>query len=321
MNKSSPFTPDQEVVLSRVEIILNTGYSLNRLLAETGIYDDDLKKLLDRSYIGYLPADKIRQMEAFSALHEWIEIKESNAIPESFANTPTFEKIQAIITNAHHSGDFVAITGDVGIGKSQAAIAYVKSNPRGFNKPGAIRIEFTRADRNDSSALYTILCGLAGDFEASRSAYRNGHLMSAIGKVLDRRDCLILDECNYLGPAADIVRDIYERTGAAIIMIGNPELSNTVWSKKRQEFSALASRATRFDFPCTLEEDVDAYLTWKGITGAKIRKVAKAIAARPGQSGGLRTLTKIFALRDTYYPSLAMDGDAFEALATQIGRA
>jgi DNA transposition AAA+ family ATPase len=320
MNKSSPFIPELENILSRVETILDTGYLLDRLIGQTGIPESHIKKLMDRQNIGYTNSDSRKQDEAFSALREWLEIHESSERPDSFAATPTFEKIQAIIANAHRTGDFVAITGDVGIGKSCAAIEYVKANPRGFNKPGALRVEFTRAERNDTAALQAILGALVGEVEIGRSAYRNGNMMNAICRELDRRDCLILDECNYLGASIDIARDIYDKSGAAIILIGNPELSNAIWNKKRQDFSALASRTTRFDFPRTLEQDVEAFLTWKGITGARIRKIAVEVAARPGQSGGLRTLTKILALREKYYPGLNMDADTFEALAAQIGR-
>jgi len=321
MIKSSPFTLEQEDILLQVETILDTGYLLDRLIGQTGIPENHIKKMLDRQNIGYTRADGTKQDVAFNALKEWLEIRKNTEQPDSFAPTPTLEKIHAIIANAHRTGDFVAITGDVGIGKSWAAIEYVKTNPRGFNKPGALRVEFTRADRNDSAALQAILGALVGEIEIGRSAYRNGNMMSAICRELNQRDCLILDECNYLGSSIDIARDIYDKSGAAIVLIGNPELSNTVWSKKKQDFSALASRATRFDFPRTLEQDVEAFLTWKGITGARIRKAAVEIASRPGQSGGLRTLTKILALRENYYPSLSMDADTFEALAAQIDRA
>lgn len=320
MTERAPaYTEDQEKMIKRIETIIAAGYPFSRLVAETGEPENIIKKVLERGYFLSSEYEKSRRDKTLSALGEWLETHEKKGNPQ-YANTATFQKIQAIITGAHRIGDFVAITGDVGIGKSCAAIEYVRQHPRVHNKPGAVRVEFTRADRNDSSALFTILSALAGDVEASRSAYRNGHLMSAVGKLLNRRDCLILDECNYLGAAADIVRDIHEKTGAAIVMMGNPELSSTIWGKKKQDFSALASRATHFDFPCTMEKDVEAYLDWKGITGAKMRKAAVAVAVRPGQSGGLRTLTKILGVLENYYPGVQLDADTFNELAAQIGR-
>ncbi|MBS4015402.1 MAG: AAA family ATPase [Candidatus Latescibacteria bacterium] len=319
MNIEREYTEEQEAMLNRVETILASGLTLSRLAAEAGEPEELVKKVLEREHFarGY---GFSRRGEVLQKLAEWLEIQEPME-RQQYANTATFQKIQAIIAGAHRARDFVAITGDVGIGKSWAATEYVRQHSRGYNKPGAVRVEFTRADRNDSSALFTILSALAGDVEASRSAYRNGHLQSAIGKVLNRDDCLILDECNYLGTAVDIVRDLWEKTRTAIVMIGNPELSRTIWVDKKQDFAALASRATRFDIPRTVDQDVEAFLDWKGIADKRLRKAAVEIAARPGQSGGLRTLTKILSLLDNYYPGITLDADTFKELAAQIGRA
>lgn len=319
MERTTTYTDEQKAKLDRVGAILASGIPLSRLAAEIDEPEDLITRVLEQDYFrgGH---DEKRRDEVMARLAEWLESQESTEFQQC-ANTITFQKIQAIIAGAHRTGDFVAITGDVGIGKSWAAIEYVRQHPRGHNKPGAVRVEFTRADRNDSSALFTILSSLAGNVEASRSAYRNGHLMSAIGKLLHRRDCLILDECNYLGTAADIVRDIYEKTGAAIVMIGNPELSSTIWGGKKQDFAALASRATRFDFPRTVSQDVEAFMDWKGLPDKRLRKAAVDVAARPGQSGGLRTLNKIFSTKEIYYPGINLDADTFNELAAQIGRA
>ena len=201
--------------------------------------------------------------------------------------------MSTLLTIAHQSRSLIAITGAVGLGKSFAAKCYIADHPRTHKNPGAVLIQFNKTDNKPSAALSAILAGLHGE---SIGAYRNGNLYRAVGAKLRPGDLLVLDECQRLGDAVDIVASLYDDFGVAIVMIGNPDFSRAVWGNDRT-FDALGSRILRHDFPKSTVEDVETWLAWKGILDdlpikerAPMVKAAVSIGARPGKEGGLRTL-------------------------------
>lgn len=306
----------QTSVIAAVEARLAAGYSTRKLEVETGLRMADVRGIIEdqsidrRLYCG--EADRA----LIAKLADWLAETGQDAAPGS-AETPTYRQIYQLISHAHWRRDLIAITGDVGIGKSRAASDYATANPRRHRASGAVRVQFDKTHRKPAAALETIAEALSA---AGGNAYRTGNIMRVIGELLSDGDLLIFDECNYLTESADIARDIHEKYGVAVVMIGNPDFGKTVWSKKGG-FAALASRTTRFDFSCTTEEDVDAWLQWCGLTGSAIlRRACVDIAARPGDSGGLRTLGKIVDQCRAYYPDQPLTADLILGHARLIGR-
>jgi DNA transposition AAA+ family ATPase len=323
-------TPEQELIILKVESRLAAGLTEQRLSLEAGVDKEDIGMLLDRHKVltrigsgGYSRerADENTD-EAIRNLAEWLSNADETAHKQSgFAVTPTYQSIHAIIANTHKTRKIAAITGSWGIGKSKAAKSYAETYPRGYKKPGSIRIEFTASDKKPAAAYSRILGALRGKAEAE--AYRNVNLHNAIGATLSPADCLILDECNHLKEAMEIVRSIHDDFGVAIVMIGNPEFTDTVWGKKSR-FEALASRAMRFDFPASTPEDVEAWVAWKGILEGKkpgerteFLKKAIDIAKRPGPNGGLRTLAQAVEMHASLNHTAPIDGAFIEAVANQ----
>ena len=133
----------------------------------------------------------------------------------------------------------------------------------------------------------------------------------------------MLDECNFLDDAMDVVRSIYDDFGVSIVMMGNPNFDEIVWGGK-SEFAALASRAQRFNFPTSTAEDVEAFLAWKGTLNGmsvtartKFIKTAVTIGTRPGQSGGLRALAQALNLHPIAHPGALLDAAYLEQVVNQ----
>lgn len=311
------YTEQDEAVIARGEAILAAGYPKLRLRAATGLSEADIDTLMAREFPAAAFSGRGWLIDALRRLTEWLaDDAAETGTDKGFAATPTFQKIHALIGHAHAQREIVAITGEVGIGKSEAAKAYVAAKPRRLKTAGAVRVQFSEADNKSIAALARILGALRG---RDVDAYRKGQLMDAIGAALRPGDCLILDECNFLREGADIARCLHDAFNVPIVMIGNPTFGRTVWGKE-DSFAALANRALRFDFPASTEDDVDAWLIWAGISGTALRRAAVKVATRPGRAGGLRTLAKVVSTCRAFYPGEELDAALLLAISEQIGR-
>lgn len=320
------FTYDEhaETILSRIESRLASGLSRARLANESETRLDALEDVLKRQTRFIAGRNQDTPRETLSSLERWLveEDEQGTQKPSSHAPTPTYQRISTLLGIAHTKRKLIAITGDVGIGKSAAACAYAAAKPKTDHAPGTVYVEFAEVDAKPTAALNRIFEALPGK---GISGHRQENLLDAIAGLLKPGDMLILDECNYLsgrngrdGRALDVIRDLYGKSRASIAMLGNPDLRARVWGKS-EDFAALASRTLHYPMGHTTEEDVDAWLQWAGLTGKALRTAAIKIAVRPGQNGGLRTLDKVIELTRDFYPD-AFTADSIEHTARMIGR-
>lgn len=320
------FTYDEraETILSRIESRLASGLSRTRLANEAEIRLDALEDVLKRQKRFIAGRHYGDPRETLARLEQWLADEDAQATPKAAAHapTPTYQRITTLLGIAHNKRQLIAITGDVGIGKSAAACAYAAAHPKTDHTPGAVYVEFAEVDAKPTAALSRIFEALPGKCIAG---HRQENLLDAIASLLKPGDLLILDECNYLsgrngrdGRALDVIRDLYGKSRAGIVMFGNPELRARVWGKS-EDFAALASRTAHYPMGHTTEEDVDAWLQWASLTGKAIRAAAIKIAARAGQNGGLRTLAKVVDQARYFYPN-AITAGHIEQTARMIGR-
>lgn len=316
--EDSDFPAEWEDTLKQIEIHLATGYPRKRLEAISGLPSSEFEALLSRSRFGASWSQRERTSKAIAELTEWLaeEAKHQQTTASGAAVTPTFQAIQGIIERARRGNKIVAITGGVGVGKSEAAKAYAAANPRTHHHPGAVRIEFKQSDRNSTAAMSKILSAMVGEYGV---AYRSGHLLDDIGKAHRPGDVLLLDECNELGDAAEVIRNLRDSFQIPLVAMGNQDFDRNVYGKK-STFEALASRMLRYDFPVTTEADVDAWFVWAGLSGAALRKVAVDIAARPGANGGLRSLALLVNECRDLFPDRPIDAAMLKDIARQLGR-
>lgn len=313
---------DRDSVLDRIEARLAAGMTRQRLALVCDLDETVVDRVLSgHDAVNFEAEGRPVTARAFAALAEWLENDDQPAEDDAgYAVTPTFQHLQTLFAHAHRGRTLLAVTGSWGIGKTQAAMYYAATHARSHKEPGAVRIQFNSTDNKPAAALSRIRDALS----ATGGAYRNGALMNSIGDALKPGDFLILEECQRLETALDIICSLHDDYGIGIAMIGNPELSGKVWGK-RATFGALASRANRFDFPATTAEDVDAWLAWKGIPAglagpqrAAFVKACTAIATRPTQNGGLRALANVFSAAEGMYPGQLLTGEFLNQLANSL---
>lgn len=315
---------DRDSILDRIEARLAAGLTRQRLALVCDLDEAVLNRVLSgQPAKGYEHPGRegVSTVAVITALSEYLAEDDHPAEDDAgYAVTPTFQHLQTLFAHAHRGRTLLAVTGSWGIGKTQAAKYYAATHARSHKEPGAVRIQFDRTDNKPAAALSKIRDAL----NATGGAYRNGALMGSIGDALKPGDFLILDECQRLGDALDIVCSLHDDYGIGIAMIGNPELSTKIWGK-RASFGALASRANRFDFAAVTAEDVDAFLAWSGIpTGlagpqrAAFVKTCTTIATRPTQNGGLRALVDVFSAAKGMYPGQLLTGEFLSQLTNSL---
>lgn len=320
-NDTDVFTDEQTAILKQVESRLAATYSRQKISFLTGVSESALTRLLSgQPAAGYGSRDGRDTAEAIESLKDWLASETKGSSNDAgYAVTPTFSTLQNLYTQSHQWGLFIAITGAWGIGKTEAARYYAATHPRTYNQPGAVRIQFDEADRTPSAALAKIAqhLGVLG------GAHSNGKLMGAIEGGIRPGDMLLLEECQLLGDAINVIASIYDATGVAIVAQGNPELSGMVWGKGAK-FPRLASRTNRYDFPATTPEDVEAWLAWRGagegmdVTQRKgLLAAACGIACKPEQNGGLRALADVFRIIEKMYGK-KVDAGILTTMASQL---
>ncbi len=311
----------RDAILDPIRARLAAGtVSAIRLQNITGLDEQKFRTLMEGgSLSGWGACNETKQ--ALVDLAEWQKGDGSPTEDVSgYAMTPTFQTLQTLFQQAHQNRKLLAITGAWGIGKTQAAQYYAATHARTHDRTGAVRIQFNGTDCKPVAVLEKIRDAL----NAHPGSHQRGNVMKAIGRALRADDFLILEECQRLGEALDVICSLYDDFGVGIAMIGNPVLSATIWGK-RSTFGALASRANRYDFAATSPEDVDAWLAWHGLpTGlnaterTRFVKTAIAIATQPGQNGGLRALADVFSMYRVLYADQPLTGDLLAQLASHF---
>ena len=302
----------RDAILDPIRARLAAGtVSPLRLQNITGLDEQKFKTLMEGgSLSGWGSCNETKQ--ALADLAEW-QKGDGNPTEDvsGYAITPTFQTLQSLFSHAHQNRKLLAITGAWGIGKTQAAQYYAATHARTHTRPGAVRIQFNGTDCKPVAVLEKIRDAL----NAHPGSHQRGNVMKAIGRALRADDFLILEECQRLGEALDVICSLYDDFGVGIAMIGNPVLSEAIWGK-RSSFGALASRANRYDFAATSPEDVDAWLAWHGLPEglnaterARLVKTAIAIATQPGQNGGLRALADVFSMLQLFYADQRITGE------------
>lgn len=318
-SKDNGYPKEWEAIINQVETHLATGNPpRHRLEGIAGLAPSEFSNLLERAPLSYRERDRSRVERAIHILAEWVADQEARktATPCGFAATPTFQAITAYIEDAHRGNLLCAVTGGVGIGKSDAAKAYAAAHPRTLLRPGAVRVEFTDSDSNQTAALSKILDAMVGPHGG---AYRSWQLEEEIGKACRPGDILLLDECNELGAAVNVIKSLRNRFDIPIVAIGNPDFTQNVYGKK-STFSALASRMLPLDIPKTTEADVSAWFAWAGLSGDALYSMAVNIACRAGAGGGLRSLVLLVDRCRDKFPGRPVSAAMLRDVAVSFGR-
>lgn len=283
--------------VERLNAYVATGHSLDRLARICAVEEHTLHECMAGTV---LRGDEYRKSvfyafrEPLARIREYLDTLAALDDDAAYALTPTFQRMQDLIGHAHQQNIIVAITGAWGIGKSQAARYYAATHPRRYNQPGAVHVPLNETENSPRQVLGKILHHLG--IPAGKQSQRS--MMQTVLGVFRPGDHLILDECQKIKEALEVISALHDEAGIGITMIGNPAFSRAVWGES-DDFPALASRAHRFDFPANTEQDVDAWLAWHGFPPgldtrqrAAFERTAIQIGTSGNSSGGLRALSQ-----------------------------
>lgn len=279
-----------DLATRRMAGIQHTTQSLAKYL---GISPDELRGVLNGRGGALNPAQCRARRETVVALSAWLDTDEAGDI-EGIALTPTIELLKNAYHFARTSNWIVSIVGDVGIGKSFAAMHEVREDPKTRYRPGTVYVRLQSGDTTRKAILARIIQALH-DLEVIQSTA--GDPMAILKDNLGSDDLLIIDEFQFAleedVKAGKVFHDIANEMNAHVVLQGNPSLNTTFWNEKNHELDGLANRTMAMPHLSTTRADVEAFMLHHGHENPALIKAAADAVARPGPGGGLRTLKKL----------------------------
>lgn len=230
-----------------------------------------------------------------AALSTWLESSiAGDSLPESpsYIETPTAEKIAAVLTYAQMTGRICLVYGHSGVGKTEAIKAFARTGNNVWH------ITASKSRSNELETMYEIALA-AGLKDAP---YRRGMLSRYLRCHLTGTGGLIVvDEADWLSyEAIEELRILQEECGIGLVMAGNHQVYDrlTGGGKRAVDFARLFSRvAKRIVINNVDDADVTAFCAAWRITGRDELALLHAIAKRPG---GLRSIAYILPLAAIY---------------------
>lgn len=311
-----------EPIVAAVETRLAQGYPFARLVLMSEVDPQVLSQMLDRRLPAHMTGRytaKNRQ-EAALKLSAWLadDARERQDRP-GHAPTPFHNALYNFGVETMQHGLLSVRVSGVGNGKSMTGGTIVADFPRRRNQTGAVMVKIQEADRTVAKCLTTILTGLRGGprHAVGDAAY------DLICKELRPGDLVIIDEANRFGKVengamVDVIRDLWESTGAGFLLLGNPILKGRHGVLDNDLYDAFASRASIQEVPYLSPADVEAWMFWMGLKGKEITKKFTDLAARwvdaSGKEhlprpGGLRKLDNIVKDVKRRNPGVEITGD------------
>jgi DNA transposition AAA+ family ATPase len=304
--KKARLLDEAEPVASAIERRLSQGFPVERLHREAYIEETALRYILDRrppspdatmrcGVQGILQEGEWRA--ALGALAQWLKDEaERRRAPPGHADTPTFRAVYNILTDAMARARLSVVIGAPGMGKSFAAQVLAGERPRSAEQPGAVLVPLKEADRTSHQCIESMLKAIRRDTHG-----QGGY--AGLCRVLRPGDLLILDEAQRLagcgaGSMVDVIRDLWEETGAGIVLIGNRRYmrgrSKIVGNDR---YEAFLNRADVHDLaPRNSAADVYAWMEWRGLGGKQLAdgliKLVEGTAVEG--RGNLRALADLY---------------------------
>lgn len=278
-----------DLATRRMAMIHNT----QSLAQHLGVSPDELGWVLNGKGGRLSRAHRHERRKIVAALSAWLDTDEAGDI-EGIALTPTIDRLKNAYHFARTTCWIVSIVGDVGIGKSIAAMHEVRENPKTRYRPGTVYVRLQSGDTTRKAILARIVHALYDQGLIQSTA---GDPMAILKETLGPDDLLIIDEFQFALEedikAGKVFHDIANDMNTHVVLQGNPSLNTTLWNEKNHELDGLANRALLMPHMSTTRADVEAFMLHHGHDNSALIKVAAGIVARPGPGGGLRTLRKL----------------------------
>jgi transcriptional regulator with XRE-family HTH domain len=293
-------------------------YTDQSLAQHLGVSPDELRLVLNGKGGQLNPAQCHRRRETVAALSAWLDTDEAADI-DGIALTPTIEHLKNAYHFARTTYWIVSIVGDVGIGKSLAAMHEVRENPKTRYRPGTVYVRIQSGDSTRKAILARIVQAL---YDLGVIQSTAGDPMTILKDNLGSDDLLIIDEFQFALEedikAGKVFHDIANDMNTHVVLQGNPSLNTTLWNEKNHELDGLANRTLPIPHLSTTRADVEAFMLHHGHDAPALIKAAADVVARPGPGGGLRTLKKLL---DSYraFSADPLNGQGFRKHARAFG--
>ncbi|EOD4151365.1 DNA transposition protein [Vibrio cholerae] len=235
-------------------------------------------------------------------LEKWLRMREQRQstpnVNPGFVMTETAKQIMADLTYAQITESFAVIFGASGVGKTETAREYQRSN----NNVWMITASPSRA------SLTECLYELAMELGLDQAPRRKGPLSRVIRqRLLNSEGLVIIDESDHLDyPTLEELRILQEETGIGMALLGNNKVYTQLTGGRRNEdFARLFSRiAKKRGIHKAKKSDVKAIAQAWNVTGEEEQALMQQVSERPG---ALRLLTKTLKLSVMYANGKAMD--------------
>ncbi len=296
------------------ELQRREGLSNAAMARETDIGQSTLAAFLAGSYRGNMAAQAL-------TLQRWLTGRATGAVVRQrvprapgYVQTRSSEAFIALLEHTQYTPDFTVLVGTPGVGKTTTAKEYaarghnvflITAQPKGGSASQIARVV---ANAITIPALGFHTHGILADTVVAR--------LTEMRNVL-----LILDEAQHIrSEGLDQLRMFHDLGDCGVALLGNHSIFRQLEGGVRAaDYAQLYSRVgMRLNRQKPYAEDIEALLDAWGITDAAVRKVARAVARRPG---ALRFMTKV--LRQAHLRASAGDGTVTEAMmiaaAKQLG--
>ncbi|ENM3902709.1 AAA family ATPase [Vibrio cholerae] len=235
-------------------------------------------------------------------LEKWLRMREQRQstpnVNPGFVMTETAKQIMADLTYAQITESFAVIFGASGVGKTETAREYQRSN----NNVWMITASPSRA------SLTECLYELAMELGLDQAPRRKGALSRVIRqRLLNSEGLVIIDESDHLDyPTLEELRILQEETGIGMALLGNNKVYTQLTGGRRNEdFARLFSRiAKKRGIHKAKKSDVKAIAQAWNVMGEEEQALMQQVSERPG---ALRLLTKTLKLSVMYANGKAMD--------------
>ncbi|EKF9438153.1 AAA family ATPase [Vibrio cholerae] len=235
-------------------------------------------------------------------LEKWLRMREQRQstpnVNPGFVMTETAKQIMADLTYAQITESFAVIFGASGVGKTETAREYQRSN----NNVWMITASPSRA------SLTECLYELAMELGLDQAPRRKGPLSRVIRqRLLNSEGLVIIDESDHLDyPTLEELRILQEETGIGMALLGNNKVYTQLTGGRRNEdFARLFSRiAKKRGIHKAKKSDVKAIAQAWNVMGEEEQALMQQVSERPG---ALRLLTKTLKLSVMYANGKEMD--------------
>lgn len=304
----------------RVERRMAAYHTISGVARQLDLDPAALGQLISGATEGWNAHEHAYKRTMLKRLRDWAE-RDAESDARSLAQTPTFIAIQCDVENTLSVGGTLAMTGEPGIGKSVTLKDFCHQYPKTRNQSGAVYIAFEAGDNTEKAILEVIVTGL---YQQGLVQTMSGDPKRIIKQALGPGDIVLFDEVQFAFSGAnrggDLFHSLHDTTGVPFVFMGNYTTTGALLDDKKQPYAALVNRGGVRPHMQTTNEDVAVWMAWQGFESAELIRAAQKIGARPGQSGGLRTLAYVIRNAEKMHPGKKLTKELLMSTASYYGK-